>query len=177
MKCGTFHMKSIVLSWKAPHFMKSGTFREKRNAFHEKQHFSWNAVHFVKSAMLFIWKAPHFWFTQWEYPDKAKEKHMKSTWKAPLSERPLARNCNPMLFIFVVYFWTFFGGRRIEVGVAVNHCGCSTICSCDERYGNTWCSTPIIRQVVNKNPWVLIEPISDPRCCGILPNSSSDAEL
>ena len=27
-------------------------------------------------------KSSYFWFTQWEYPDKAKEKHMKSTWKA-----------------------------------------------------------------------------------------------
>ena len=57
-------------------------------------------------------KISYFWFTQWEYPDKAKEKHMKSAWKAytfhallmPFSytffvqvfERPLARNCNPM---------------------------------------------------------------------------------
>ena len=27
-------------------------------------------------------KGSYFWFTQWEYPDKAKEKHMKSAWKA-----------------------------------------------------------------------------------------------
>ena len=27
-------------------------------------------------------KSSYFWFTQWEYPNKAKEKHMKSAWKA-----------------------------------------------------------------------------------------------
>ena len=27
-------------------------------------------------------KSSYFWFTQWKYPDKAKEKHMKSVRKA-----------------------------------------------------------------------------------------------
>ena len=48
-------------------------------------------------------KSSYFWFTQCEYPNKAKEKHMNSIRKVhekcTLSERPLARNCNPM-FLF-----------------------------------------------------------------------------
>ena len=105
MKCDAFHMKNVVL------FMKSTAFHEKRCTFHEmwcfsyEKHcafhemwcFSWKAVLFVKSVALFIWKAPEIiknswfnthlpfgsgWFMRWEYPNKAKEKHMKSVRKA-----------------------------------------------------------------------------------------------
>ena len=39
-------------------------------------------VFWKKDLYLVITQKLIFWFTQWEYPDKTKEKHTKSTWKA-----------------------------------------------------------------------------------------------
>ena len=100
VKCSAFREKRCFL-WNAVLFMKSGAFHMKYGTFREKRCFSYEKhLKSLKTADS----------TQISHLDLVFHRVQREghSWKAPLFERPLARNCNPMfphLTTHTFFYW------------------------------------------------------------------------
>ena len=147
VKCGAFHMKCGAFremrrfSWKVALFIWNAALFVKCSAFREKRCFLWNAVLFMKSGA--------FHMKYGTFREKrcfSYEKHLKSlktadstqishldlvfhrvqreghSWKAPLFERPLARNCNPMFPHLTTHTFFYWFLNRKTLPIPTENC-------------------------------------------------------